>query len=163
MGRVSAPYGIRGWFRIQSYTGSLDGLAAYPRWWLGSGSGFREYREYEVAEWRVHGGALVARLEGVTDRSQAESLKGQEIAVPRDQLPPAGKNEYYWADLVGLKVNTLSGESLGEVVEMLGTGANDVLVVQQGERRRLIPFVDDVVRDVRLAEGVMVVDWGADY
>ncbi|MDE2624392.1 MAG: ribosome maturation factor RimM [Betaproteobacteria bacterium] len=160
MGRVSVPYGVQGWIRIQSYSGSLDGLAAYPTWWLGKGETFREF---SLAEWRIHGGALVARLEGVTDRTAAESLKGLEIAIPREQLPAAGENEYYWTDLIGLRVTNLAGETLGEVVEVLGTGANDVLVVQDAGQQRLIPFVDPVVRDVQIAGGTMLVDWGADY
>ncbi|MDE1942941.1 MAG: ribosome maturation factor RimM [Betaproteobacteria bacterium] len=160
MGRVSVPYGVQGWIRIQAYSGSLDGLAAYPVWWLGKNE---EFREFSLAEWRIHGGALIARLEGVTDRTAAEALKGLEIAIPREQLPQAGENEYYWTDLIGLRVTNLAGEALGEVTEVLGTGANDVLVVRDAGRQRLIPFVDPVVRDVQVAGGTMVVDWGADY
>ena len=160
MGRVSAPYGVRGWFRVQGFTGELDGLAAYPRWWLGHDP---SYREYPVAEWRVHGGALVARLEGVSDRKEAEALWGLDIAIPRDQLPPAAENEFYWADLIGLEVVNLQGEPLGRVTDMIETGANDVMVVQGAERQRLIPYLQDVILQVSLKEGRVLVDWGLDY
>ena len=160
MGRVAAPHGVRGWFRVQSYGKSLDGLSACSHWWLGKAD---EYRKWLVAEWQVHGNALVARLDGVTDRTTAESLRGMEVAIPREQLPAAGDNEYYWTDLIGLQVTSVTGEKLGKVEAILETGANDVLVVRDENRERLIPFVAAVLREVCLPEGRMVVDWEADY
>jgi 16S rRNA processing protein RimM len=85
-----------------------------------------------------------------------------EIAVPRSAFPPPAEGEYYWADLVGLKVVNLQGVELGRVEEVLQTGANDVLVLQ-GERERLLPFIADVIRRVDLAAGLISVDWGEDY
>ncbi len=160
MGRIAAPYGVHGWVRVQSFTGKPDGLAAYPRWWLGHEPA---YKEYAVAEWRVHGGALVARLEGAMDRTFAESLWGLDIAVPREQLPPTAENEFYWADLIGLEVVNLAGERLGQVVDMIETGANDVMVVQGMERQHLIPYLQDVILQVTLKEKRVVVDWELDY
>jgi 16S rRNA processing protein RimM len=89
-------------------------------------------------------------------------LRGAAVAVPRGQLPQTQPNEYYWADLIGLKVVNGAAQDFGRVARILQTGANDVLVVD-GERERLIPFIAEVVRDVNLASGVIRVDWGADY
>jgi len=90
-------------------------------------------------------------------------MRGQEIAVRREQLPAAEEGEYYWVDLVGLRVETLDGSELGRVDHLMATGANDVLVVE-GERQRLIPFVTGhIVKDVDLDAGVIRVDWQADY
>ena len=111
---------------------------------------------------RVHGSAVVAQMQGSEDRDAAARLRGNEVAVPRSALPAAKDNEFYWADLIGLKVENVAGQDLGEVVRILETGANDVLVVR-GEREHLIPFVAVVVNDVDIANGVIRVDWGADY
>jgi 16S rRNA processing protein RimM len=83
--------------------------------------------------------------------------------VARGGLPPLQDNEFYWADLVGLKVLNQDGSALGHIREMLATGANDVMVVS-GERDRLIPFVMGLyVSQVNLDQGVVTVDWDAEF
>jgi 16S rRNA processing protein RimM len=85
------------------------------------------------------------------------------ITVPRAALPPAEEGTYYWADLIGLRVFTLTGQDLGVVTGLMETGANDVLIVQ-GERERLVPFVvGPYVRSVRLEAGRIEVDWDPDF
>jgi len=87
---------------------------------------------------------------------------GAEIAVQRSQFPPLPAGEYYYADLPGLTVVNLAGATLGTAESFLETGANDVLVVQ-GERERLIPLVPQVIREVDLTQGVLRVDWDAEF
>jgi len=82
--------------------------------------------------------------------------------VPRSALPETKGGEFYWADLIGLVVVNVSGQEFGRVTQILETGANDVLVVQ-GERERLIPFIASVIREVDTGAGRIQVDWGADY
>lgn len=159
MGRVAAPFGLLGWIKVHPYTENIDGLCDYPSWWLGDARGWREYR---VEDARAHGKGLVAKLEGCTDRDAALRLKGCSIAVPRALLPATKQEEYYWADLIGLRVVNTQQEMLGEVQEILETGANDVLRVV-GERERLIPFIAQVILEVDLAAGVIRVEWGGDY
>ncbi len=159
MGRVAAPYGVKGWIKIQPYTETPDSLSFYSTWWLDKEGGWREVGIIEV---RPQGKTVVAKLEGVEDRAAAQSLKGTPIGLKRSQLPQAKHGQYYWADLVGLQVVNLDGAELGTVKNLFATGANDVLRVQ-GERERLIPFIPHVVREVNLGEGVMRVDWGLDY
>jgi 16S rRNA processing protein RimM len=102
-------------------------------------------------------------LEGVDDRDQALQLSGLKIFVDRSQFEPAKPGEYYWADLIGLEVRETSGRSLGTVANMMETGSNDVMVVQ-GERERLIPFViGEFVKNVDLNQGVLIVDWDPDF
>jgi 16S rRNA processing protein RimM len=160
MGRVGAPYGVRGWFRVQSFTEAPDGLADYPHWWIGHDPSYKECR---LLDCRMHAGALVAYLEGVDDRTAVQAMQGSDIAIPRDQLPEAEEGEIYWADLMGLEVVNLAGESLGKIADMVETGANDVMVVQGPEKRTLIPYVEPVVARVDLAQGRVTVDWGLDY
>ncbi len=159
MGRISAPFGVKGWVKVQPNTAATGSLLAYKTWWLGREG---DWREIAVAEARVQGHALVARLEGHDDRDAAAALRGKSVAVPRAALPRTQSGEYYWADLIGLAVVNGSAQELGRITGVLQTGANDVLVVA-GERERLIPFIAEVIRDVDLAAGVVRVEWGADY
>jgi 16S rRNA processing protein RimM len=132
----------------------------YQPWYLRRGA---DWQAGELAEGRRHGKGVIARLAGCEDRDQAMTLMGCEIGVRRDQLPATAPGEYYWQDLLGLEVVTLQDEPLGKVDHLLETGANDVLVVQ-GERERLIPFVPgQIVKRVDLQAGVIQVDWNKDY
>lgn len=159
MGRVSAPLGVKGWIRIHPFTAAAGNLLSYSTWWLGQGA---EWHEHRVARAEVRGTSVVAKVEGCDDREAAARLRGQHIAVRRDELPQPGPNEFYWTDLIGLAVVNSAAQNLGRVVRVIGTGANDVLVVE-GERERLIPFIADVIRKVDPVAGVIRVEWGADY
>jgi 16S rRNA processing protein RimM len=159
MGRITVPYGVRGWINIQPDTEYLDSLFDYPVWWIQAEG---VWKAFSVEEVKVHGDHLVAKLEGVIDRDQAFKLKGKTIAVPRDELPEPEEGEYYWSDLVGLEVENLQGEKFGRIDSLFETGANDVMVVK-GEQERLIPFIAQVVQEVDIAGKRMVVDWDADF
>lgn len=159
MGHVSVPFGVRGWVKIHAYTEFSDSLLDYPAWWLGKNG---QWREIAVLDSEVHSKSLVVHLAGCDDRDAAAALRGSEIAVPRNALPEPAENEYYWSDLIGLSVLNTEQQALGKVSELLETGANDVLVVQ-GERERLIPFVPHVIREVDLAAGTIRVEWGLDW
>jgi 16S rRNA processing protein RimM len=169
MGRISAPFGIKGWIRVQPFTDTAGGLTNFSTWWLGSAG---NWCEHEVEQSQAQGTDVVAKLAGISDRDVAAGFKGQQVAIPREAFPPADKGEFYWADLVGLRVKNTEGLEFGVVTSMLETGANDVMVVQQSavdgesaaeERERLIPFIADVVKRVDIAAGLIEVEWGADY
>jgi 16S rRNA processing protein RimM len=113
---------------------------------------------------RAQGNGIVAELPGVTDRDAAAALVGSEIGVARSALPPPAPGEYYWSDLEGLEVSTVEGVSLGTVSHLLATGANDVLVVRNADRERLIPFlVGQFVTEVDLEAGRVTVDWDPEF
>lgn len=160
LGRVSGVFGVHGWVRVFSSTQPRDGILAYPDWHIGR-EGEWSVRRLEAGH--VHGKGIVAKLAGSDDRDSARDLMGKGIAVPRSELPPTAPGEYYWTDLIGLQVFADDGHDLGVVASLMETGANDVLVVN-GERERLIPFVmDDVVRCVDLRSGRLVVDWDPEF
>ena len=170
MGRIVAPYGIQGWLKVQPDTETLDGLFDYPDWWLGREDGLRKsaWQKYHVETVKIHVNILLVKLQGIDDRDAALAVKSKHIAVPREQLPKAGKDEYYWSDLIGLKVTNQQQVDLGEVVDVFATGANDVLSVKQAEnkqaeRERLIPFIASVVLEVDLKAKTMLVDWDAEF
>jgi 16S rRNA processing protein RimM len=146
---------------VYSYTQPRENIVRYSPWYLQDERG--TWREKRLAGGARHGKGVIARLSDCENRDQARALMGCEIAVRRDQLPATAPGEYYWRDLQGLKVITLTGELLGTVDHLLETGANDVLVVH-GERERLIPFVlDQVIVRVDLDKGAIHVDWDKDY
>ncbi len=159
LGRITGIFGVRGWVKVFSYTEPREAILDYGRWLLSKDGGWREAK---LAEGKRHGKTVIARIEGVNDRDEAETLIGIDIGVPREELPEAEAGQYYWADLEGLEVVRRDGSRVGTVAELLETGANDVMVVR-GEREILIPFVmDRVIVGVDLAKGVITVDWDWD-
>ncbi|MBE0612624.1 MAG: ribosome maturation factor RimM [Burkholderiales bacterium] len=161
MGRIVAPYGLKGWVRIDPYSADPGSLSTYPSWWVGRNG---DWREMKVAQSALqHGSSLVARLEGCSERNAALALKGSDVAVERESLPQNENDEFYWADLVGLKVVNLKGEELGVLAGLFENGAHAVMRVVDGEAERLLPFVDQVVQQVELAEGRIRVEWELDW
>lgn len=159
-GEVAGAFGVRGWVKVHSYTEPPDNIVDYSPWLIGNEAARQEFK---VVSGRRHGSLMVVHLEGVDTRDQALQLSGLHIFVDRSRFEPAKPGEYYWADLIGLEVRTISGISLGTVADMMETGANDVMVVQ-GERERLIPFVvGEFVKSVDLNQGVLIVDWDPDF
>jgi 16S rRNA processing protein RimM len=161
VGRIVGLYGVQGWVKLESWTEPRAQIFKYQPWQLVAPG-----REMEIkgVKGRPQGKGLIAQLPGVDDRDGAAALVGQDIYVARELLPPPGKDEYYWVDLEGLEVVTTEGMVLGRVSHLFATGANDVVVVRDGERERLIPFVQGVyVRSVELSVGRMVVDWDPEF
>ncbi|HEY7986397.1 MAG TPA: ribosome maturation factor RimM [Methylophilaceae bacterium] len=166
MGRIAVPYGVQGWVKIQTFTQELDSLLDYPDWYLGKSDAGKtdNWQEREVEAARMHSNSLIAKFAGCDDRNAAFALKGQEIAVPRGELPAAEDDEYYWSDLIGLQVYNLDSLHFGQVDGLLATGSNDVLVVKsEGAPQRLIPFTNDAIKEVDLAAGKLLVDWDPEF
>ena len=132
----------------------------FGKGWLGRDG---EWTETRVAGTKVQGGRLIARFEGCDTPEAAVAYRGREVAVTRESLPAAGKNEYYQADLIGLEVWNLSDERLGTVAELFSNGAHEVMRVAETGRERLLPFIDQVVREVDMGAGRIRVDWGKDW
>lgn len=158
LGYVSGVHGIKGWVKVHSWTNPREAILGYQPWFLGE-----ELRPVRIRDGRRQGKTVVASLPGVDDREKAGSLVGSTISIDRDQLPEPEEDSWYWADLEGLLVETASGVSLGRIEKMMETGANDVMVVQ-GDRERLIPFVyGQVVIAVQPDADRVVVDWDPGY
>ncbi len=160
MGRLGAAHGLSGWLRVVSYADPPEQLRNYRNWVLVVNE---QRKKATLRSLRSTGNGLACLLENVDTREAAEALAGAEILVDRAALPPTEANQWYWADLEGLEVRNLDGQRLGDVTGLMPTGANDVLIVQ-GERRRLIPFLPGSrVREVNLQEGRLIVDWDASF
>jgi 16S rRNA processing protein RimM len=165
LGRIVAPFGVKGWLKIQPFGDDPVSWRTMDCWWLSPDSAAPDeaWQKAGLRTCRAHGKGLIVALEGIADRSAAEGLEGFFVGAPREALPPAGKDEYYWADLTGLAVANRQGESLGTVQGLLSTGVHDVLRVADGDAEYLIPFVAAYVDDVDLVSGRIVVDWQKDW
>jgi 16S rRNA processing protein RimM len=172
IGKIVSVYGVKGWLKIRSFTQEEEDLFRYQPWMLkvrGNGGGQNgQWQEVSFDQHRKHGKGYVAHIEGCDDRNDAELLRGLEIAVHKNALPEPDVDETYWSDLEGLLVINLQGEILGRVDVVLETGANDVLFIKPcdssiDEQERLIPYVDHVINEVNLKEGLLSLDWHADY
>lgn len=159
MGRIAAPFGVKGWVKVQPFSEDPGTLMDYESWRVGRDE---QQTHYSVEAIQDHGKALVAKLVGIDDRDAAYALRGQEISVAKSDLPPPEENEFYWSDLIGLKVVNRQGVELGTVDSLMESGANDLLVVK-GAREHLIPFVAAFVGEVNVTAGTIEVDWGEDY
>jgi len=165
LGRIAAPFGIKGWLKIQPFGDDPLSWGKMPHWWLASEPETPEgqWVRYALLGCQAQGKGLVACLEGIADRSAAEPFSGWYVAAPRESLPHTEENEYYWCDLIGMAVRDEVGESLGEVTGLLSTGAHDVLQVQDGDTERLIPFVAAYVLDVDIKARLIRSAWQKDW
>lgn len=160
LGEICGIHGVRGWVKVFSFTDPRSNLLDYSEWILDLSEAPQRVR---VEASRDTGKNLLAKLEGIDDRDQAQALIGTGVCVNRDELPPCAPGEYYWADLEGLEVVSTSGEVFGRVSRLYATGANDVLALD-GPGNRMIPFVPgNTVIAVEPEAGRIVVDWQSDY
>lgn len=160
VGKLLGAHGVKGLLKVYSWTQPRDNILHYNPWLLGQDG---EWRTVEVIEGRKQGKSVVVRLDGIADRDQALAMRDVEVAIRREQLDTLESGEYYWSDLIGLRVRNLAGELLGDVADLMETGADDVLVVR-GDVQRLVPFSQpQIVKRVDLDAGEILVDWELDY
>lgn len=154
LGRIVAAHGIRGDVLVASFTQRPEDIAAYGA--LSDAAGTRAFRLRVV---RVTAKGVVARIEGVGDRSAAEALRGAELWIDRARLPAADADEFYHADLIGLAAVSPTGAVVGRVVGVENYGAGDLLDIRlEGTgRTELVPFTDAFVPEVDVAGGRLVV------
>jgi len=163
VGKISGAFGVKGWMKIYSFTEPRKNILSYSPLYMARKG---QWVELQVSGGHMQGKGVVMGLVNVTDRDQVLELIGSELAIKKEQLKPTAKDEFYWSQLVGLTVVNLQDEQLGQVEQLLETGAHDVLVVQDKEHKteRLIPFVlGEIVELVDLDNSIIRVDWGLDY
>ncbi|MCW6508436.1 ribosome maturation factor RimM [Lichenifustis flavocetrariae] len=162
VGVIGAPHGVRGEVRVKSYTHQPMSLADYPALWTGDGR-----RCLKVAAARLlKDDMLVVRFEGLVDRDAAQLLTNMQLLVARDDLPPPDADEFYHADLVGLRAEDDKGLDVGRVVSLQNFGAGDLLEIAPASAetffvpftRAFVPVVDIAGGRVVLAEGALSED-----
>jgi 16S rRNA processing protein RimM len=150
LGVVAAPHGVRGLVRIKSFTEDPMAVATYGP--LSDESGKKEYRVEALSAARD---AVLARIEGVADRTAAEALRGLRLYVERKRLPQAGEREWYEADLIGLEAVGTDGRNWGKVIAFHDFGAGSVMEVTGGV---MLPFTDEAVPEIDVTGGKVLVD-----
>ena len=192
LGRIVSAYGIKGWIKIQPFSAQADVLRDTALWWLtrpvplaGQGVVSSSAFSMKVQAVRPQGSFLVAQLQGLDDRDEAEALKGHVISVSRSLFPAAEEDEYYWVDLIGCSLMGVddAGEPalIGEVQEVLDNGAHGVLKVHLQRRpdpaqppvpvltakgrpeEMLVPFVGAHIQSVDLSARLIHSDWPVDF
>ena len=156
VGKIVGAHGIAGAVKAHFFSGPGSTLAQNGRVRLKTPNG--DVHTY-ILDWSSpHKQNLLMGLSGVTTRNQAEALVGAELLADRDAFPELEPGTYYWADLIGLTVQTTDGACIGKIVSIIPTGGNDVYVVQDGKRETLIPALASVVLEVDLETKTMRVD-----
>jgi 16S rRNA processing protein RimM len=163
LGRLGAPWGIKGWIKVDSYTDPPGAILDYPVWSLAKADG--GWEPVRVAAGRPHGTGrlVVAEIEGVASPEDTRRYVGRDVAVPRSALPAPKAGEYYWEDLVGCRVATLEGVGLGVISHFLEYPAGPVMVVRDGARERWVPLAPRHLKHVDLGERRVTVDWDPEF
>ncbi|MBL7064303.1 MAG: 16S rRNA processing protein RimM [Anaerolineae bacterium] len=157
VGRILRPHGIRGELRVEILTDYPERLGQCAYFYLAYPDSPESVRRYPVEKLRRHKKVLLLKLGGCDDRNGADELRGMLVQIPLKEAAPLEEGEYYHFQLIGVRVETEHGEWLGQVVEVLETGANDVYVVRGPWGEVLLPAVNDVILELDLELRRMVV------
>jgi 16S rRNA processing protein RimM len=157
VGRVSRPHGIRGEVRVEILTDYPERLAQQDTLYLAHPRSPDNVERYPLESVRPHKGILLVKLGGCDDRDAAEGLRGMLVQIPLDEAVPLEEGEYYYFQLVGVDVETETGEWLGRVADVIETGANDVYVVRGPRGEVLLPAIEDVILELDVERREMVV------
>ena len=158
VGKISNPHGIKGWVKVISFTDPIENILSYKKWTI---SDNETEKTYCLEDSRIQGNKIVIKLEGVNNRDDADLLKNLQIEVNRSDLPKLDENSYYWEDLVDFNVIDIKGMHVGKVDSLFRTGSNDVLVIiNKTKQRLLVPFIMvEVIKYVDLDKELISIDW----
>jgi len=152
IGRVLRPHGVRGELRVEIHTDYPERFGVYGQVYLGP-----DYMRYEIEAHRFHQGRVLLKLREVIDRTAAEALRGQWVYIATEDAVPLAEGEVYLHQMLGLRVVTVEDEELGEVVDLIETGANLVYVVRGMQGETLLPDIPEVIERIDLEAGELVV------
>ncbi len=159
LGKIGKTYGIKGWFKVISFTNPAENILNYPTWTL------KHPRSTEVVAIeasRPHAGGFIAKIKGCETPEEARLYTNAEIQIPKEELPELAPDEHYWHDLIGIEVYDLNNKKLGVIDEVMATGANDVLRLK-GESECLIPYIPQVIQTIDLENKRLIVDWDPNF
>lgn len=155
IGTLMAPHGIRGQIKLHAITNRPEHLRRVPTVFVGDA-----LKPYRLRSAAVHkASVLIISLDGITTREAADELRGQEVFIRQSDAAPLDEDEYFLHDLPGLRVDTVGGDHIGIVKEVLETGANEVLVITRPEGGEvLIPMTREVIRQLDVAAGAITIE-----
>jgi 16S rRNA processing protein RimM len=155
VGKIIGTHGIKGQLKVHSYSGNFESLNAARSVVLKAADG--TLRELTLKSFNANSGKFIISLADFDDIDLAKPLVGNELCLRRDHLPELTDDEYYWSDLIGLQVVTDDGTLLGTIADIFETGSSDIYVVRSETREYLIPAIGDVVKQVDLDRGIIVI------
>jgi 16S rRNA processing protein RimM len=157
IGKFGATHGVHGWIRVNAYTEFAENILNYTPWYVKRLQ--QDWSILPIESSKFFNDTLLVKVANINSPEEARLLTGLTIAVTRTQLPALGQDEYYWSDLIGLRVITLAGNDLGTVTHLMATGSNDVLVVK-GQKEHAIPYlIGSVIKKIDLKKQEILVDW----
>lgn len=159
IGRLGTSHGVTGWLKLYSFTDPISKIFEYSDWQISHGG---KWISLHLQEYKIQGAQLLVKFAECTDREVARTYTNNEIGIPRSILPTTQKDDYYWHDLIGLKVFNQRGVDFGCVQQLLETEAYD-LMMMQGDRVRYIPFTKKTVCTVDLENKKIIVDWDENF
>lgn len=160
MGRFAKPHGVRGWIKVVSFTDPIENLLDYKIWQVQHRSASQIVT---MQSGKICGPFLIVKLEGIENPETVKYYTNGFIAIERGALPSLKEGEYYWSDLIGLRVISVDGLNFGTVTSLIETTSNDVLIVKDRHHERVIPYISKVVKSVNVEENSIIVDWEADF
>ena len=113
---------------------------------------------YAVTSVRPHAPCILVKLQGVDSLAQAQALRESIVSVAETELAPLGDGEFYYWQVIGLKVRTQAGEELGTIVQVFFSGEHDVWIVQRGKEEYLIPVIEEIVRSIDIPRGQAIIE-----
>lgn len=155
IGKIVKSCGLKGRMKAVSYLESNDKLQDTDELYLSDGNDRKG--PFKLRGARSRGKTFYLEIEGVEDVESANALIGCKVLLPADKREELPEGEYYWRDMIGLKVVTEEGRILGMIESVFPTGSNDVYVCSGGEREVLLPGIADVIRKIDIKQGMMVV------
>lgn len=167
VGTLGAAYGTRGWLKVFSYTQEAENIFNYQPWFIKKTD---EWQWIELESWKRRHQKLIIKVRNIENRDSATLLTNCEIVIDASQFSDLDSGQYYWKDLLGCQVVTVSGCKLGKVINLMETKSNDVLVVKTylknafGTREQLIPFLEgQVIKNVDLKTHIIEVNWDPNF
>ncbi|KTD67746.1 MULTISPECIES: ribosome maturation factor RimM [Legionella] len=158
--RFGRPHGVKGFVTVHSFTEPRDNVLKYANWHAFINN---KWQPMKLLRAEVQNKSIIVQIEGYPERESVAYLTNIEIAIQRGQLATLEPGEYYWHQLIGMKVINQQGEPFGNVTEIIPTGANDVLVVE-GNKRHLIPYLlGQFILDIDSKQQIITVDWDMDF
>ncbi|WWO95638.1 MAG: ribosome maturation factor RimM [Candidatus Dasytiphilus stammeri] len=164
LGKISSPYGIRGWLKINSYTDKKENIISYQPWIIHLNN---EYHEIELEDWKNCQSSFIIKIKGYNTRDESQKFSNTNIIGDSSLFPLLEDGEYYWTELIGCHVITKEGWNVGTVLELLSTGSNDVLVVSsliKNKKKLLIPFINqEVIKNIDIFSRYIEITWEKNF
>lgn len=155
VGVITTTHGVRGEVKVFPTTDDAARFKKLKNVILDTG---KEKIDLEIASVKFFKNMVILKFKGIDDINDVEKYRKKSLYVTRENAVKLKANEYFIADLIGLKVTSDEGEDLGEITDVLQTGANDVYVIRENSGEELLlPAIRDCVKEVHIEEGTMLV------